>query len=568
MLLLILGGAFTKSAQFPFHFWLPNAMEAPTPVSTYLHSATMVKAGVYLLARLSPIMGGTAAWHTTVVLIGAATMLLAAYLSTGQTDLKRILAYSTVSVLGVLVFLLGLGTRAAVEAAMAYLIIHCLYKAALFLVAGMVDHATGTRDVRRLGNLYRHMPITAGTALLAALSMAGLPPLFGFIGKELLYGATLDAPLAAPFLTGVALLTNVWLVVAAGMVGITPFFGPPRLSGESGHDGPISLWFGPILLAGTGMLIGLLPGPVAGSLVTPAVTAVLAQPASVELGLLHGLTLQLLLSGITFGVGVAVYYKSDALRRKMDWLDFGPKWGPARVYNRALDGMKAFAILQTRVLQSGHLHSYLLILVLVTVGLVGFSLMGDWHFTGWVAWSEIRFYEWIVAGVILTATLLAARSQSRLVAVVALGVVGYSVVLVYIMFGAPDLAMTQFSIDTLTVILLVLVLYRLPRYRSYSTTLERIRDGVPALAAGALITVLILTATAVPVNRTLSAYFAENSYLLAKGRNIVNVILVDFRAMDTMGEITVLAVAAIGVYALLKLRVEKEETVVESSSDS
>jgi multicomponent Na+:H+ antiporter subunit A len=305
------------------------------------------------------------------------------------------------------------------------------------------------------------------------------------------------------------------------------------------------------------MLIGLLPGPVAGSIISPAVAAVLAQPASVELGLLHGLTLQLLLSGLTFVFGVSAYFKRNVLRRSVAWLDFGTKWGAARVYEVALGGMKTLAFLQTRLLQSGHLHYYLLILVLTTVGMVGFSMKDFWHFKGWEAWSEIRFYEYIAAGVIMAATIMAVRTRSRLAAVVALGVVGYSMVLIYIMFGAPDLAMTQFSIDTLTVILLVLVLYRLPRYVDYSTTLERVRDAVPAVAAGAVITLLTLAATAGPVDRSLSSYFSANSYLLAKGRNIVNVILVDFRAMDTMGEITVLAVAALGVYSLLKLGMGK-----------
>lgn len=556
---LILTGAFTKSAQFPFHFWLPNAMEAPTPVSTYLHSATMVKAGVYLLARLSPVIGGTEIWHVTVLVVGAITMLIGAYLAIRQMDLKRILAYSTVCVLGVLIFLLGLGTRAAIEAAMAYLIIHCLYKAALFLVAGIVDHETGTRDVKQLRGLGRVMPITAVAAVLAALSMAGLPPLFGFIGKELLYGATLEAPLAASLLTGLVLLTNVLLVVAAGIVGIGPFMGTETVMSRTAHEVPFNLWLGPILLAGGGMFIGLLPNPVAGVVVSPAVAAVLSQPAAVKLGLLHGLTLQLGLSGLTFACGVVAFLKRDALRHLISRLDYGARLGPAQWYEWLLDGMNGLARLQTRLLQSGHLHFYLFIMIVTTVGLVGLSLVDEGALIGLQGWSDIRFYEWVVALVIAIATVVMVRAQSRLLAVVGLGVVGYSVVLIYIMYGAPDLAMTQFSVDTLTVILLVLVLYRLPRYVRYSTTPERIRDAIPALAAGALISALILAATAAPMRSRLSTYFAENSLLLAKGRNIVNVILVDFRALDTMGEITVLAVAAIGVYSLLKLRVGKDE---------
>jgi multicomponent Na+:H+ antiporter subunit A len=272
---------------------------------------------------------------------------------------------------------------------------------------------------------------------------------------------------------------------------------------------------------------------------------------------MHGLTLQLGLSGITFVCGVVAYIKRDALRRAILRLHFIIRWGPAHGYELTLDGMNALARFQTRILQNGHLHIYILIIVVTTVGLVGLSLLHQRASIGIQGWTDMRFHEWLVASVILAATVVAVRAQSRLVAVIALGVVGYSVVLVYVMFGAPDLAMTQFSIDTLTVILLVLVLYRLPRYVKYSSTRDRIRDAVPALAAGGLITVLVLAATAIPVRSRLSPYFSENSYLLAKGRNIVNVILVDFRALDTLGEITVLAVAAIGVFSLLKLRIDK-----------
>ncbi len=557
--ILILLGAMTKSAQFPFHFWLPNAMAAPTPVSTYLHSATMVKAGVYLLARLSPVLGGTPLWKASTLVIGATTMLIGAYLSVRKTDMKAILAYSTVAILGVLVFLLGLGTRAATEALVTYLIIHCLYKAALFLVVGILDHGTGTRDVTQLGGLSHLMPITAGAAILAALSMAGLPPLYGFVGKELLYGATLGAPVAPWLLTAVVLLTNVFMVVAAGLVSIIPFIGTLKQTPKTPYEAPFSFWLGPVLLAGISIVIGVLPGPVAGSIVSPAVAAVMAAPATAELSLLHGLNLQLLLSAITFACGAAAYYRRDLLLEVSRRLDFIARFGPARMYTVALNGMIGLARLQTRILQSGHLHYYLLITVLTTIVLVGLSFFQARGWVGPPGWSEIRFHEWIVALVLLVAVWIAVRARSRLTAMVALGVIGYSVVLVYIMFGAPDLAMTQFSIDTLTVILLVLVLYRLPRYRNYSTATERFRDAVPAVAAGALVTLLVMVATATPTSSRISSFFAENSYLLAKGRNIVNVILVDFRAFDTMGEITVLAVAGIGVYALLRLRVNSEE---------
>ena len=545
-------GAFTKSAQFPFHFWLPNAMAAPTPVSTYLHSATMVKAGIYLLARVSPILGDTVLWHSVVIPVGAVTMLLSAYMSIRQTDLKKILAYSTVTVLGTLVFLLGTGTHAAIEAAMAYVMIHALYKAGLFLVAGIVDHETGTRDISKLAGLYRKMPITSVAAVLAALSMAGLPPLFGFIGKELLYGATLEAPLAAKLLTTVALGTNALLVVASGMVAVTPLFGKSSDTASHAHDPGITMWFGPLLLSILGILIGLFPNLVGTVWVAPAVAAVTQEPIEVKLALMHGFTLQLILSVVTFCLGAVVFYFRKSVLKMLPSTRFFSFLTPSNGYEIILKATAGFAKAQTRFLQSGHLHLYILIVVFSTLFLVGLSLPLNGQFVS-SNWAEIKFHEWILVLVILLATITVIRAQSMLVAIIALGVVGYSVVLFYIMYGAPDLAMTQFAIDTLTVILIVLVIYRLPRFVKYSTNLERIRDGIPALMVGGLITTLILMTLSGTKESQISSYFTENAYLLAKGKNIVNVILVDFRGFDTMGEVTVLVVAGIGVYSLLKL---------------
>ncbi|MBA3030894.1 MAG: putative monovalent cation/H+ antiporter subunit A [Desulfobacteraceae bacterium] len=551
---LIALAAFTKSAQFPFHFWLPDAMEAPAPVSTYLHSATMVKAGIYLLARMSPILGNTVLWQSVLVFIGAVTMLLGAIMALKQTDLKKILAYSTVSVLGTLVFLLGTGTHAAVEAAMAYIMIHALYKAALFLMAGIVDHETGTRNVESLSGLGRMMPITACAAVLAGLSMAGLPPLFGFIGKELLYGATLGAPVAAWLLTGVALSTNALLVVSSVMVGMAPFVGTQRTFLKPVHDPARDMWFGPLILAGLGIAIGLFPGMAGVLWVAPAVAAVMQMPVEVNLALMHGFTMQLLLSIITFFCGVALFlWRKKLLSLIPQRLSRWP-FTPSSIYRSLIKGIHAFAGLSTRLLQNGHLHLYILIIVLTTVVMIGFSLRGIQTTLPPFNLRDIRFHEGILALIIMAATFLAVGARSRLMAIISLGVLGYSVVLFYIIFGAPDVAMTQFAVDTLTLILLVIVIKKLPRYGRFSTPMERLRDGIPALATGGLVTGLIILTLGVSKGSRLSAYFNENSFLLAKGRNIVNVILVDFRGLDTMGEVTVLVVAAIGVFSLLKLK--------------
>jgi multicomponent Na+:H+ antiporter subunit A len=557
VLLLILAGAFTKSAQFPFHFWLPSAMEAPTPVSTYLHSATMVKAGVYLLARLSPILGATPMWELIVIPVGAITMLTGAWLALTHTDLKRILAYSTVSALGMLVLMLGLENTESIQAAMVFLLAHALYKGALFLTAGVIDHETGTRNAEQLGGLYRVMPVVAVAAGLAGLSNAGVPPLFGFISKELVYEAIFGEPLAY-ILVGIVLLANTSFVAVAGIVAIRPFIGQMGPLPKTPHGAPFTLWLGPMLLALTGLLIGLDPDIIAETIISPAAAAIERRPVSVELALWHGFDPRLALSGAGFIAGAGLVFGWKRFRAIASKLDIFTKWGPSRCYTFSIQALNTVALYQTRFLQSGHLHFYLLIIIVVTIGLVGTSLVGRKVLVGLSRLSDIRSYEVLLAAIILAAAVLVVRSRSRLAAVVSLGVVGYGVALLFLLFSAPDLAMTQFAIETLSVILLVLVLFRMPTYKRYSGRKESIRDAIPALAAGAVVTVMVLAATAFTRESRLAPYFLENSLLLAKGRNIVNVILVDFRGLDTMGEITVLAVAAIGVHSLLRLRSKNE----------
>jgi multicomponent Na+:H+ antiporter subunit A len=571
VLILMLAGAFTKSAQFPFHFWLPGAMTAPTPVSAYLHSATMVKAGVYLVARISPILGGTAAWLYLVTGFGAATGLLAAYIAWQQTDLKRILAYSTVSALGVLMLLLGLGEHTAVEAAIVFLVVHSLYKGSLFMVAGAVDHESGARDITQLGGLRTAMPITLVVALLAACSMSGFPPFLGFVGKELIYEATLQAGLMPYLMTGAAVLTNALTIVAAGLVVIKPFFGPKVNTPKHAHEAPLSIWLGPLALAGLGLFIALLSSELwplhffDEMLVSPAVTAILAEDATVHLALWHGLTPSLMLSLVTIAAGVGLYVAWGLMRRLAASLNAITRWGPEQWYRWALDGMLAVARLQTRVLQSGYLRYYLMITILTTVGLAGYTLVRRGAFgEGRYIWPiDASIYEILLYLTIVAATFMVTLTSSRLAAVAGLGVVGYGVAVIFILFGAPDLAMTQFAIETLSVILLVLVLYKLPSFANLTSTSARWRDLVVALLGGGLMTVLVLVVTALPPASRLTPYFAENSLTMARGHNVVNVILVDFRGFDTMGEITVLSIAALGVYGLLYLRLEQREETEE-----
>lgn len=562
MLALVLAGAFTKSAQFPFHYWLPGAMAAPAPVSAYLHSATMVKAGVYLVARLSPALGGTNAWLYSVAGVGAVTMLLAAHIAWQQTDLKRILAYSTVSALGTLMMLFGLGHHIAVEAAIVFLVVHSLYKGSLFMAAGAVDHETGARFITQLGGLGKVMPLTAIATGLAALSMSGIPPFLGFVGKELIYESTLESHVAAYLITGAAVLANALTIVAAGLVAIRPFFGQHVDTPKHPHEAPLSMWLGPITLAGLGLVIGGLVAQFGNITVSPAVSGILAEPTKVKLYLLPDhFSPVLLLSLITIGGGFGMYYFRDTLCQVAAPLNAITKWGPEQWYRWTLDGMMMIARYQTRVLQSGYLRYYLLTVIITTVIISSYTLFAKSNLVNGnlLPPPQTTIYEGLIYLLILAATLVIVRTKSRLAAVAALGVVGYGVALIFSIFGAPDLAMTQFSIETLSVILLVLVLYKLPRFIVFSTRLQYVRDVAIALLGGGLMTLLVLVVTSLPAQSRLTPYFAQNSLKLAKGHNVVNVILVDFRGFDTMGEITVLGVAALGVFGLMKLRLEKRE---------
>jgi multicomponent Na+:H+ antiporter subunit A len=553
MLALVLLGAFTKSAQVPFHFWLPGAMEAPTPVSAFLHSATMVKAGVYLLARMSPMLAGTGAWTASVTAVGALTMLAGGLLALFQTDLKRLLAYSTVSALGTMVLLLGLGTEEGIKA-----MVHALYKGALFMVAGAVDHETGTRNVNQLGGLWRAMPITAGIAVLAGVSLASFGPVLSFIAKELLFEAVLHAEGPATILAPAAVLAGALFVTVAAVVCVRPFFGPARHTPRHPHEAPPSLWLGPGVLAGLGVVLGVVPALVQENLVAPVASSVLGHPATVELYLWHGVNPAFLMSLAAIVIGVGLYLVWDRIHGGWTWLRWLLGRGPERWYVVALQGVDMLALALTRLLQNGYLRRYLMVTLLTTVGLVGGTMLALAGLPQITQWLQVRFYEALLAALMLAAAGAALRASGRLSTVASLGIVGYGVALFYVLYGAPDLAMTQILVETLTVLLFVLAFYHLPStHRSYSN-LVRIRDGAIALSVGGLMALLVLAATSTPPNSKLAPYFIEHSKPDAHGSNIVNVILVDFRGLDTMGEITVLSVAAIGVYALLRLRQRRD----------
>ncbi|UQI39491.1 putative monovalent cation/H+ antiporter subunit A [Vreelandella venusta] len=554
MLICLLLGAFTKSAQFPFHFWLPNAMAAPTPVSAYLHSATMVKAGIYLLARLHPELGGTALWVGILSVVGAITMLTGAFLAVHHTNIKKLLAYSTIMALGTLTMLLGIGSEYAMTAFVTFLLAHSMYKGALFMVAGILDHETGTKDVTAMGGLKSAMPITAMIAFVAALSLAGVPPLFGFIGKELMLEAALGAERFDVLLALFAFLAAILTIAVAAIIAFRPFYGRQIETPKTPHEAPLSMLVGPSLLALGSLLLGLAPALLgADALLTSAATAVVGEPLQVSLSLWYGVNMALIMSIASLGLGFLLFKRWDSVRCKLAMLAPLMRHGPEAGYEGFMNGIVRFSEWQTRLLQNGYMRNYILVMLVVLIALIGNSILVR-HAPQLVLALDVRFHEVIVAGTMVMGALFATISRSRLGAVVSVGIMGFSIALIFILFSAPDLGITQLLVETMTVILLVLVLFRLPRFSNLSTTLERIRDGAVAAMMGILIFLLIMTAWSINQFEPISMYMIENSAPLAYGRNIVNVILVDYRALDTLGEMFVLALAAIGVIAMLKLR--------------
>lgn len=555
MMICILLGTFTKSAQFPFHFWLPNAMAAPTPVSAYLHSATMVKAGIYLMARFNPVFTEHPLWTLLLSLFGAITLLTGAFLAYSATDIKKVLAYSTVMALGTLTMLLGIGTEYALIAFACFLLAHSLYKAALFMLAGAIDHEAGSKDLTLLSGLRNNMPITALVTAIAALSLAGLPPLFGFIAKEAMFAGVLGSEVLSKLLVITATVAAMLVMAISAVIAIKPFYGSPASTPRKPHEAPLAMLIGPAILALISLVFGLLPVLPQNLLLASTVNAISTDPVTLSLALWHGVNLPLLLSAISLMGGVALYLAWKPSRSAIQRLTAViSRTGPEAGYFKMMRGIVLLADWQTRLLQNGKLGNYMIVMILTTVVLVGYTLLSQYGFNLYLRVDDVAFYELSIALLMLLATLYAVYTRSRLGAVASMGVLGFTVALVFIHFSAPDLGITQVLVETLTVILLVLVLFKLPGFSRYSSRFEVIRDGSVAMLMGLLMTLLTLAAIDVQFFETISGFFVESSYPLAKGHNIVNVILVDFRALDTLGEIFVLAIAALGVFSMLKLR--------------
>ncbi|MCS7063919.1 MAG: DUF4040 domain-containing protein [Methylacidiphilales bacterium] len=551
LLALVLVAAFTKSAQFPFHFWLPSAMAAPTPVSAYLHSATMVKAGVFLLARLYPVLSGSLAWKYSLTIFGGFTMLLGAFSALKQTDLKKLLAYSTVSTLGTLILLLGVGNTLALKAAVLFLLVHALYKGALFMVAGTIDHETGTRNVHYLGGLGRKMPITATASFLAAFSMAGIPPFQGFISKEIIYEANLQSGAYALWLVIAGVLTFSCMIAVAFICGLRPFISRHLITPKIPHEAPYSLWLGPLILSVLGLIFGLWPQWIDDSL-SSAVTHLSGIPHTVKLSLWHGLNLSLGLSLLTLLIGFTIYKMRHRLRSWHLPRSLFHYITPAHLYEVILHYMLRVAESLTAIIQHGLLRRYLMVFVsILLAGQLWANFTAQTFTLPWTGTHSIAWGEFILIALMLQAALAACVLQSRLMVVIALGFIGYGVALIYAFYGAPDLAITQVLVETLTLVLLLILLSKVSPFTQKSSTYQKMRDAITALTVGIIVAFTVNQALQLQTYPSISKWFSENS-LLAKGHNVVNVIIVDFRALDTLGEITVLVLAAIGVVALLK----------------
>ena len=567
MLVLVLLGAFTKSAQFPFHFWLPRAMAAPTPVSAYLHSATMVKAGVFLLARLWPALSGTEQWFWLVGGAGVVTLVLGAYFAMFQNDLKGLLAYSTISHLGLITLLLGLNRDLAAVAAVFHIMNHATFKASLFMAAGIIDHETGTRDMRRLSGLWKAMPITGTLAFVASAAMAGVPLMNGFLSKEMFFAETVDlssTPLLDYGLPVAATLAGIFAVVYSLRFSVGVFLGPPARQLPLEPHEPVRWMRVPIeILVLLCIVVGIFPqwsiGPALDVAARPVVGG--AMPPF-SLAIWHGFNKPLVMSLIALGGGIALYL---LLRRGVVAGRFkhAPLLGlnGQRLFESTLYGLDRASRWALAVLSTYRLQPQMLLMVLAAIVFASVAL-----WAGGISWGDRPRVpgnlEFALLWVLGCVAALAAANQAkfhRLAALILLGAVGLAVSLTFLWFSAPDLALTQLTVEVVTTVLFLLGLRWLPKRRpeeaehlGLRVRARRARDFVVSLVAGGGMAVLAYAMMTRPAPQSISPFFIDRALPEGGGTNVVNVMLVDFRAFDTMGEITVLGIVGLTVYALLR----------------
>lgn len=560
-LLLILLGAFTKSAQFPFHFWLPNAMAAPTPVSAYLHSATMVKAGIFLVARLLPIFAGAALFHNLVTFIGLFTLCMAAFFAIFKEDLKGLLAYSTISHLGLIMCLLGIGSPLAVAAAIFHIINHATFKAALFMIAGIIDHESGTRDLRKLSGLWQLLPYTATLTMVTAASMAGVPLTNGFLSKEMFF-TELVANLSGPVLwvsAIVATLAGIFAVAYSIRLVHGVFFDGPigkNVPNKEAHEPPFGMRAPATLLAVLCILVGLMPALLVEHIVnsTTRASTQLLQFEGTHLAIWHGFNLPLLMSAIAL-LGGIIFYFSLAKGGKIREIDLDPHLGQFQgklLFQLFLKHLLQVSRKIKRKTENGSLQSYLVWIIVFTVFIVALPLFNQGLTTGTRELTHAPIIAIVLWLLLFSACwMMLWFHHERIKAVLISGAVGLVVTMIFVGLSAPDLAQTQITVDVVTTVLLLMSLSLLPQLTPYeSSRSRRWRDALIAIGGGigiGWIAWLVITRD----HNSISWFFNQQSIPLGGGTNVVNVILVDFRVFDTFGEIAVLGIAAIGTLCLM-----------------
>ena len=584
-LVLILLGAFTKSAQFPFYIWLPDAMEAPTPVSAYLHSATMVKAGIYLVARFTPIFAQSEVWIWLVAGVGLLTLFWGSFFALKQTDLKGILAFSTVSQLGLIMSLLGVGAIAfhvdgaedtvfkyATFAAIFHLINHATFKGSLFMIAGIVDHEAGTRDIRKLGGLMSIMPVSFTVALIGSFSMAGLPPFNGFLSKEMFLTAMLSITEFELFNFStwgilfpiIAWIASVFTFIYSLYFVFKTFTGKGEVEQlpHKPHEAPLGMLISPVLLAGLVITIFFIPNVIADTFIKPAVMAI--QPflynspeeIHIHVAAWHGgFTPELLMTLGIIALGLVLFLLLSK------WQKIYDLWPSKLTLNRLYD----FVIYElcdkwvgrfSALYMTGSIRRYLsFMLGSIAIIVIATLFIQDAFKVSFEGASPIRVYQIILIIVLVIGTIATVFAKSRITSIVALGLVGYTVSLFFVMFNAPDLALTQLVIETISVALFLLAFYHLPKYKKEEErTRFRFGRAFVSVAVGAMVTLVALSAHSQKIIPSISEYYKETVHSLAGGGNIVNVILVDYRGFDTLFEIAVLSIAGIAIYGMIKLR--------------
>lgn len=587
-LLCILLGAFTKSAQFPFYIWLPDAMEAPTPVSAYLHSATMVKAGIYLVARFTPVFGEHFLWFWLVTSVGILTLIWGSVFAVKQTDLKAILAFSTVSQLGLIMSLLGAGAAAlhyefldeniytvAVTAAIFHLINHATFKGSLFMAVGIVDHETGTRDICKLGGLMHFMPITFTISIIGAFSMAGLPPFNGFLSKEMFFTAMVHVTEMELFnLEAWGLLFPVFAWIASVFTFVysmilvfktfTGTYQPDKLD-KKPHEAPMGLLISPVILVSLVIIFGFFPNLLSDSLISPAMVSILpsllgaGEEFMVHISFWHGPNVELFMTFGVISLGI-VLYKTHSRWEKI-YKAIPEKLALNRFYDFLIEGIQSGSYKVTKTYMNGSIRSYLVYIFTFFIVILATTLIGKNAFTFDTSnVSSIGVYEIALAILVVLGSVCILFAKSRMTSIILLGAVGYTVSLFYVLFRAPDLALTQLVIETISVSLFLVCFYHLPKLRKFETRMRfRLTNALISVGVGAVVTLIALSAHSNKLFDSISKYYVENTYTEAAGKNMVNVILVDFRGFDTLFEITVLAIASLGIFGMIKLRLNRRK---------